>query len=238
MLSQSKDTVRVPRSPEHRAPTLRPTPHDRGRSSERRPALRVFIVENHSALRRALRDLLGADPRLAPVDAASDPAAALGEAARFKPDVVVVDDSVGVRDALVLTRQLKALEHPPRVLVLSAYADALLAVVSVVAGADGLISKGALGDELCQAVRGLGRGGGEPLRITPHAFGVAAFQLDSDDVPLLSMLCHATPPNQIARLAGITPARLDARRWAMLKRLTDGPGLFYSSGSRKTPDRA
>ena len=97
---------------------------------------------------------------------------------------------------------------------LSTYDDALVAVASVVAGADGLLFKGILADELCPAVRELGRGRSKPPRITAHAFDVAAFRVDPDDVPLLSLLCHGTPLDGDLSAAGITPrdSRLAAGR--------------------------
>ena len=237
MLSPSNDTIRLPLSHEQPPPAPRPSPADRSASNER-PGVRVLLVENHPPARRALRDLLGADPWLVPVGAARDPILALGEAARLHPDVVVIDDCVGLRDALVLTLQLKALDPSAEVLVLSTYDDALLAVASVVAGADGLMSKAILAEDLRPAVHELGRGRSKPSTITPHAFDVAAFRVDPDDVPLLSLLCHATPLTEICRLAGITPARLEARRWAMLARLTAAPPLFSLSGSARATDGA
>jgi hypothetical protein len=62
--------------------------------------------------------------------------------------------------------------------------------------------------------------------------------VNPDDVPLLSLVCHGTPLTEIGRLAGITPARLEARRWAMLARLTAAPPLFSSSGSTRPTDEA
>ena len=44
-----------------------------------------------------------------------------------------------------LTRMLKRLERAPRVVIYSAYCDGPLAASCVVAGADGLVSKGSVG---------------------------------------------------------------------------------------------
>jgi DNA-binding NarL/FixJ family response regulator len=242
MTSLLTEVPRLPPDLGHRARKRRrsrgvpPTQNVAGSSADG-SAVRVFIVEDHPAVHRALHDLFAADRSLVPVGAASDPGEVLTQVARLEPHVVLVDDCLGARSGLVLTRQLKALEHPPSVLILSAYADALLAVAGAVAGADGLISKGVLGDELCRAVRALARGHGDPLPITPHAFRLAASALDPDDARILALLCHATPPSQIAHLMGMTPARLDTRRGAMLKRLTDVPGLFWSCGSRSAQRR-
>ena len=60
MLSPSNDTIRLPLSPEQRPPAPRPSSADRSSSNER-PGARVLLVENHSTVRHALRDLLGAD---------------------------------------------------------------------------------------------------------------------------------------------------------------------------------
>src|ERR1700741_5452502 len=77
-----------------------------------------------------------------------------GSAGEGEPiDVAVVDYQLGSRSGLWLTRMLKRLERAPRVVIYSAYCDGPLAAACVVAGADGLISKGGVGAELCHAGR-------------------------------------------------------------------------------------
>ena len=73
-------------------------------------------------------------------------------------DVAVVDYQLGSRNGLWLSRKLKRLPRPPRVVIYSAYCDGPLAATSVVAEADGLVSKGGIGAELCDTVRAVAHG--------------------------------------------------------------------------------
>ncbi|HKP89717.1 MAG TPA: response regulator transcription factor [Thermoleophilaceae bacterium] len=194
--------------------------------NERTPSdtrtLRVIVVDDHEAVRAGVQAVLAREPDLQPVGGASGADQALDKARARRPDVAVVDHRLEAGDGLTLTRQLKALPDPPAVLIYSAHADAALTVAAVVAGADGVVGKGADADDLCDAVRFVGSGRSVRPKILPGILRSTASRLDPADVPILGMLVHRTPPSEIARVLDISERRLDARRWAMLRRLTGG----------------
>ena len=68
-------------------------------------------------------------------------------------DVAIVDYHLGGRNGLWVTRKLARAGSPPRVVIFSAFANDHLAANCVVAGADALLSKSSLGEELCSAIR-------------------------------------------------------------------------------------
>ena len=182
--------------------------------------LRVLVVDDHAAVRAGVQAVLAREPDLQPIGGASSADQALDKTRARRPDVVVVDHRLEAGDGLTLTRQLKALPEPPSVLLYSAHADAALTVAAVVAGADGLMGKGSDADELCDAIRSVASGHDVRPRILPATLRSTAERLDPADVPILGMLVHRTPPGDIARVLDMTERRLDARRWAMLRRLT------------------
>lgn len=92
---------------------------------------------------------------LASVATASE---ALRTAERCCPEVAVLDVELADHDGLWLTSRLKQLECAPRVLLLSAYADVALVPQAFLAGADGILNLGVLGDRIVQAIRTVGRG--------------------------------------------------------------------------------
>jgi DNA-binding NarL/FixJ family response regulator len=108
------------------------------------------------------------------------------------------------------------------VLIYSAYADAHMIVAAIVA--DGVANKGGSGDDLCEAIRAVARGHPAFPPIPPTAVSAMAARLDPSDVPILGMLVHGNLAAEIADVLGITEPSLDARRWAILKRLTAPPG--------------
>jgi DNA-binding NarL/FixJ family response regulator len=194
--------------------------------NERTPAdtrtLRVLVVDDHAAVRAGVQAVLAREPDLQPIGGASSADQALDKARVRRPDVAVVDHRLEAGDGLTLTRQLKALPEPPAVLIYSGHADAALTVAAVIAGADGVVGKGGDADDLCDAIRFVGSGRTVRPKILPATLRSTAERLDPADVPILGMLVHRTPPGEIARVLDISERRLDARRWAMLRRLTGG----------------
>jgi DNA-binding NarL/FixJ family response regulator len=186
--------------------------------------LRVLVVDDHAAVRAGVQAVLAREPDLQPIGGASSADQALDKTRSRRPDVAVVDHRLEAGDGLTLTRQLKALPDPPAVILYSAHTDAALTVAAVVAGADGVVAKGADADDLCDAIRVVASGRTVRPRILPAALRSTAERLDPADVPILGMLVHRTPPSEIARVLDMTERRLEARRWAMLRRLTGREG--------------
>ena len=120
--------------------------------------LRVLVVDDHPAVRMGLRELFEDQPDFVVVAAVDSADAAMALAEREPIDVAVVDYQLGSRNGLWLSRKLKRLRQPPRVVIYSAYCDGPLAATSVVAEADGLVSKGGVGADLCEAVRAVAHG--------------------------------------------------------------------------------
>jgi DNA-binding NarL/FixJ family response regulator len=136
---------------------LQTEPLPAGQNGER-GKLRVLVVDDHAAVRLGVQRLLD-DERDLWTEAVASGAEAIEAAGRHPFDVAVVDYQLAHgEDGLTVTCDLRELPEAPRVLVYSAYADTPLAVLAKVAGADGVLSKAGLGDDLCQAVRDLARG--------------------------------------------------------------------------------
>jgi DNA-binding NarL/FixJ family response regulator len=179
----------------------------------------VLVVDDHPAVRAGLERLLAAQPDLVPVATAARIDEAVARARELRPDLAIVDYQLDGRDGLSLCRALKALDEPPQVLIFSAYADAFLTVASVIAGADGILSKGVLGDELCDALRQVRRGEHPRLPLARDVLEGVVLRLDPDDMPIFGMLIHDTPPADIAAALRLSEDGLAARRSSMLERL-------------------
>ncbi len=111
--------------------------------------------------------------------------------------MAVVDYQLGGRNGLWLTRKLKALPHPPRVVIFSAFANDHLAAGCVVAGADALLSKGSLGDELCNTIRSVHRGRRLLPRV-PHSMAdLLRRRLEDDEQMMFGMLLAGIPESEI-----------------------------------------
>ena len=174
--------------------------------------IRLLVVDDHAAVRRGLRELFEDQPGFVVVDAVSCAEEAIAVAEHEELDVAVVDLQLPGRNGLSLGCKLKRLANPPRVLVYSAYIDGLLAAAAVVAEADGLVGKGALGSELCDAVRGLARGRSWLPTVPWRVADVMRRRLDAEEQVIFGMSLAGIAPVEIAQTLnlrvwpGVAPA--------------------------------
>jgi DNA-binding NarL/FixJ family response regulator len=200
----------------------RPSPfRDAGQASDvaQKTSVRCLIVDDHPAIRVGLRELLAAEPGLTVCDAVSSAEAALAVAERSAVDVAVVDYQLEGRSGLWLSRMLKGLVDPPAVLVYSAFSDYLLGAACVVAGADGMVSKAALGSELCDRIRDV-MDGRTCLPVVPPVLAERLrFRLDPAEQAIFGLMSARIPVEEIGPTLGLAHGELDAMLWAMLRKL-------------------
>jgi two-component system response regulator DevR len=77
---------------------------------------------------------------------------------RTAPDVLIVDYRFPDEDGLSVCLRVEAEAVSPALLVHSAFADGWLTVPALIAGADGIVHKGATGRELAEAIRAVAGG--------------------------------------------------------------------------------
>ena len=188
------------------------------------PPVSVLIVDDHPAVRAGVGRLVADQADMAPVAIVATARDALAEAQRLSPRIAIVDYHLPDRDGLSLTRQLKALPHPPAVLIYSAFADARTTVGAVLAGADGVANKTCRADELCTAVRTIAAGSSSLPVVPPDIMSAIASELEHEDLPILAMLMNGVPPAELADALNITTDWLEMRRWAILHRVAERPG--------------
>ncbi len=183
------------------------------------PAIRCLVVDDHPAIRLGLRELLGAEPDIDVLDALPTAEAAVEFAERSLIDVAVVDYQLGGRSGLWCSRKLKRLPQPPAVLVYSAFSDHLLAAASVVAQADGLVSKAAFGSELCECIRDAACGISRLPMVPPLLANSMRRRLDAPEQAIFGMMQAGISPDQVGRTLGMDHGQLERRLWTMLRKL-------------------
>ena len=181
--------------------------------------IRVAIVDDHPALSAGLTAVLRAEPGFAPVGAAATDEELWPMLYRTTPDVVLLDYHLPGTDGLQLCRRIAAEPASPRVIVYSAYADALLGLAARVAGAAGMAGKGAPARELFDLLRRVDRGERVLPPVTPELLAEAANRLDPADGPLLSLLLDETAPADICQALRFEPKELQWRTERILSRL-------------------
>jgi DNA-binding NarL/FixJ family response regulator len=181
--------------------------------------IRMLLVDDHPALRTGLTAVLRAEPGLVPLGTAASEDELWPALNRTKPDVVLLDYHLPPADGLVLCRRIKRTMPPPRVLLYSAYADASLVIPALLAGADGVVNKGAPAGELYDAIRTVARGEQVMPPITRELLDAAQSRLDDEDVPVLMMALDGTSEAEIARTIGVTTDEMAHRLDRMISRL-------------------
>jgi DNA-binding NarL/FixJ family response regulator len=121
--------------------------------------VRVLLVDDHPVVREGLRALLGAEDDLDVVGEASSGEEAVVQAARLRPDVVLMDLRMpGGLDGAAATARILAEVEGTRVLVLTTYDTDSDILRAVEAGATGYLLKDTPRRQLADAVRAAARG--------------------------------------------------------------------------------
>ncbi len=121
--------------------------------------LRVLLVDDHSIVRRGLRELLGEEFAGAEFGEAASGPEALEQVAREPWTLVVLDVSIPGRDGLEVLDQIHTHHPEVQVLMLSGHDEQQYAMRALRAGASGYVTKETAPEELCRAVRKVLAGG-------------------------------------------------------------------------------
>jgi len=116
-------------------------------------AMNVLVVDDHPIVRHGLARLISQEPGLAACGEAADPHQAIECIETTRPDLVIVDISLGSTSGLALVEDIAARRPDLPVLVLSMHDEALYAERALRAGARGYIMKQAPPDEIIAAIR-------------------------------------------------------------------------------------
>jgi len=140
--------------------------------------IRVVLADDHSVVRAGLKAVLSTARDIDVIGEAKDGQEAVGLVERFKPDVVVMDLSMGNMDGTKATKEIVAKGYDTRVLVLTMHPEEDYLVPLLEAGAAGYLVKSAADRELVDAVRAVAKG---DVYVRPAAARVLAKGLTRKD---------------------------------------------------------
>lgn len=183
----------------------------------------LVVVEDHPAVAAGVERLLGAEADLEVAGVAVGCGEGIPLAEKLRPDVAIVDMHLDDGNGIRLTQEMIDRRLARSVVIYTAFADDLVGLAALVAGASAVVSKGHSGNELVDAVRAAARGGSARPRITIDGLVEAAGRVDPDDIPILGMLVHGTSPAEIGEVLGVHERELAGRRKRMLRALLGEP---------------
>jgi two-component system, NarL family, invasion response regulator UvrY len=139
--------------------------------------IRILIADDHSIVRRGLKEILTEEFPKAHINAVNDGTALMRKARNEKWDIIISDLTMPGKNGMEVLKELK--EEFPKipVLILSMHPEYLYAIRALRAGAAGYLSKESASEELVNAVRMILNG---RKYITPSVAEKLAENLEQD----------------------------------------------------------
>ena len=122
------------------------------------PPLRVMLVDDHEIVRDGIRAMLESQDDIVVTTEAGTVRDAIDEAARTRPDVIVMDVRLTDGSGIEATREIRAARPATKVLMLTSFADDEALFASIMAGASGYVLKQVKSGDLLHAIRAVGAG--------------------------------------------------------------------------------
>ncbi|HEX6850906.1 MAG TPA: response regulator transcription factor [Candidatus Polarisedimenticolaceae bacterium] len=194
--------------------------------------IRVLIVDDHALVRDGVRALLAAAGDVEVIGEAEDGHAAIREARRLDPDVILMDVAMPGLGGLEATLAIRAENDRARILVLTQYDDREYVARFLKAGVSGYVLKKAAGSELVAAIRAAARGGlvldpeiargafqdarqpaAETLRDDPYE------RLTDREKQVLKLVAEGKSNKEVADLLGISVKTAMSHREHLMEKL-------------------
>ena len=185
-------------------------------------SIRVLVADDQSMVRAGFRMLLSVEPDIEVVAEASNGLEAIDKAARFRPNVVLMDIRMPELDGLEATRQILASDDEARILILTTFDLDEYVYEALRAGASGFVLKDDPPDQLLAAIRIVAAG--EAL-LSPA--------ITKRVIEKFTQISQPTPPRE---LADLTDRELDVFRLIArgLSNVEIGKELYISDATVKT----
>ncbi len=120
--------------------------------------IRIVIADDHPIVRRGLRTLLKTQSDMELVGEAENGVQAVQIVNALRPDIVIMDLQMPVRDGMSAIRELNENNSPTRVVVLTSFPDDDRVFAAIKAGATGLLLKDSSPKDLLDSIRRVNQG--------------------------------------------------------------------------------
>ena len=189
-------------------------------------ATRVLLADDHPLVRQALRMLLE-QAGFVVVGEAADGIQAVRMTQELKPDVVILDLAMPLRNGLEAAREVRSTSGCTRTVLLTARMDEGSLLAGLQAGVKGLVLKSHGAEELVRAVREVSQGG---TYLSPGVTSVVigAYQANRRSAPdplsprerqVLQLIAEGRGTRDIAAVLGVSVKTAESHRGRIMKKL-------------------
>lgn len=200
----------------------------------------IFLAEDSTMLRDAMRYMLEAQPGFRVIGDAADGREAVRQVAQLCPDIVIMDVTMPELNGFEATRQVCELCPHTHVIILSIHKDTEYITHALQAGARGYLLKESAGSELIQAIRVVQAGHHylspvisdqvvagykQQLELTQAASPLTC--LSPREQEILHLIAEGKSNNEIGQILHISPKSVHTYRKRLMEKLDihDLPGL-------------
>jgi two-component system invasion response regulator UvrY len=190
--------------------------------------IRVLIADDHTVVRRGLRQILAETSDILVGAEASTVPEVRQRVHEGHWDVVVLDINMPGGSAMELIGELRKLTPHPKILVLTVYPEEQYAVRAIRAGAAGFLTKESAPERLIEAVRKIAAGGryisgelAETLAsvVAGEGSGVPHERLSDREFEVFKMLACGRTVSQAAQDLGLSVKTVSTHRTRLLKKM-------------------
>jgi DNA-binding NarL/FixJ family response regulator len=168
--------------------------------------IRILVADDHFIVRMGLIALVNTEPSMVIVGEAADGNQAVDLFGKHKPDLVLMDLRMPLKDGVEATLEIRSLDPNARVLMLTTFDGDTDIHKALQAGAQGYVLKSATGQELIPAIQAVASGQRWiPKEIAKRLASRKLFEeLTAREVQVLQLLAKGLANKQIADLLSIT----------------------------------
>lgn len=188
--------------------------------------VRVVLADDHELVRSGLRALIEQVPGYQVVGEAGDGEALLAAVGALHPDLAIVDIQMPHLGGIDALEQIKRMDSPPKVLILSMHSADDYVLRAMRCGADGYLLKDAAASELGRALAALQRGErylspkvSETLASVSHRLDETPPSLSPRQREVLRLIARGRATKEIAFELGLSPKTVESHRAQIMERL-------------------
>jgi len=189
---------------------------------------KVLIADDHTLVRKGLRQILLESGAVKVADEAKDGKETIAKVSANPYDVVLLDISFPGRSGIEVLKQVKSIRPKLPVLILSMHPEEQYAVRALRAGAAGYLTKESAPDELIEAIQKVAKGGkyitasladklaeeiGEPSEELPHE------RLSDREYQVMCMIASGKTVKEIGRELNLSVKTISTHRARILQKM-------------------